>query len=381
MIENQQKTNKSSLLVSDKRINDVIEIDFIELFRRIVNIRKTLYKAAGIGLVIGLIVALSIPKQYTVEVTLSPEMNSSKGSNGLAGLAASFLGSSTTLGENMDALNIALSSDIISSTPFLLELLWMKIEIPNKKVSTTLGNYLDGQSAPWWNYIIGLPSTLIEGVKSLFCSEDEINDTDKMMQSPIGLTKEEADKISSLKKLVIASVEKKTGITYISVTLQEPRIAAVVADSVVHKLQEYIINYRTSKAKDDCIYLEKLYKDRQQEYYIAQQKYANYIDSNDHLVLQSVRAEQERLQNDMSIAFQVYSQVANQLQIARAKIQEEKPVFAVVEPAVIPHRSSSIGLRTYVLIFMFLAVVFTISWMLLGRRIWSTLKETKKMIE
>lgn len=38
----------------------------------------------------------------------------------------------------------------------------------------------------------------------------------------------------------------------------------------------------------------------------------------------------------MSLAYQVYSQVASQLQVARAKVQEEKPVFAVVEPAVVP---------------------------------------------
>ncbi len=102
------------------------------------------------------------------------------------------------------------------------------------------------------------------------------------------------------------------------------------------KLQEYIIDYRTFKAKEDCIYLEKLFKERQQEYYAAQKKYADYLDSHDNIILQSVRTEQERLQNDMSLAYQVYSQVASQLQVARAKVQEEKPVFAVVEPAVVP---------------------------------------------
>ena len=71
-------------------------------------------------------------------------------------------------------------------------------------------------------------------------------------------------------------------------------------------------------------------------YYIAQKKYAEYVDAHDNLILHSVRAEQERLQNDMNLAYQVYSQVANQLQVARAKVQEEKPVFAVVEPSVVP---------------------------------------------
>lgn len=74
--------------------------------------------------------------------------------------------------------------------------------------------------------------------------------------------------------------------TTVAVTLQNPKVAAVLADSVVKKLQEYIIDYRTTKAKEDCIYLEKLFKERQQEYYAAQKEYANYIDSHDNIILQ-----------------------------------------------------------------------------------------------
>ena len=145
--------------------------------------------------------------------------------------------------------------------------------------------------------------------------------------------------------MIIASVDKKTSMTSVAVTLQNPKVTAVVADSVVKKLQEYIIGYRTSKSKEDCLYLEKLFKERQQEYYTAQQKYADYLDSHDNIILQSVRAEQERLQNDMNLAYQVYSQVANQLQVARAKVQEEKPVFAIVEPAVVPLTPSGTSMK------------------------------------
>ena len=51
--------------------NDELEIDWMEILRKIITIRKTLYKAAGVGVVLGIIIALSIPKQYTVTVTLS----------------------------------------------------------------------------------------------------------------------------------------------------------------------------------------------------------------------------------------------------------------------------------------------------------------------
>lgn len=356
----------------DNHMDEEIRIDVMEILRKIIAIRKTIYKAAGIGLVIGIIIAISIPKQYTVEVTLSPEMGNNKGS-GLSGLAASFLGNEVTMGDGTDALNASLSADIVSSTPFLLELSTMEISV-SRDESMTLNTYLDEESSPWWNYVIGFPEMLIGGVKSLLVDDESIASIG-VNQGIIKLSKKESKKIKTLKKMITAAVDKKTSITSVAVTLQNPRVAAVVADSVVKKLQEYIIDYRTSKAKEDCLYLEKLFKERQQEYYTAQRKYANYIDSHDNIILQSVRAEQERLQNDMNLAYQVYSQVANQLQVARAKVQEEKPVFAIVEPAVIPLDPSGTSRKIYVLIFIFLSVCIVILGKFFGENLLNKFKE------
>ena len=369
----EQTSEKETKQLHNNHNDEEIEIDLMDLLRKVIGIRKKIYKAVGIGLVIGVIVAISIPKQYTVEVTLSPEMGNNKG-GGLSGLAASFLGSGVSMGDGTDALNASLSADIVSSTPFLLELSAMDIPVTKNKVMT-LNTYLDEETSPWWSYVIGFPGMLIGGVKSLFAEEDEITSFDKTSQGAIELSKKDSRKIATLKKMITASVDKKTSMTSISVTLQDPKVAAVVADSVVKKLQEYIIDYRTFKAKEDCVYLEKLFKERQQEYYAAQKKYADYLDSHDNLILQSVRAEQERLQNDMSLAYQVYSQVASQLQVARAKVQEEKPVFAVVEPAVVPLEPSGTSRKVYVLAFIFLSVCIVISWNLFGKDLLDKFKE------
>ena len=369
----EQESGKEIKLKRNNHVDEEIEIDLMDLLRKVIGIRKKIYKAAGIGLIIGVIVAISIPKQYTVEVTLSPEMGNDK-AGGLSGLAASFLGSGVTMGDGTDALNASLSADIVSSTPFLLELSAMEIPVTKNEVMT-LNTYLDEETSPWWSYVIGFPGMVIGGVKSLFTEEDEIASFDKTSQGAIELSKQDSRKIATLKKVITASVDKKTSMTSVTATFQDPKIAAVVADSVVKKLQEYIIDYRTFKAKEDCIYLEKLFKERQQEYYIAQKKYADYLDSHDNLILQSVRAEQERLQNDMSLAYQVYSQVASQLHVARAKVQEEKPVFAVVEPAVVPLEPSGTSKKIYVLAFVFLAVCIVIFWNLFGKDFLNKFKE------
>ena len=372
----EQRLEKEALSELDKSLNKEIEIDLIDILRKIITYRRVLYKAAGIGLIVGVVVALSMPSQYTVQVTLSPEIGNSKGSGGLAGLAASFLGNGVTMGETVDALNASLSADIVSSTPFLLEILNMQVIVSPKGDRMDLGSYLDHCSSPWWSYIIGFPSLIINGVQSFF-KDEQI--TDKISQGAIELNKEENDRINFLKNHITAGIDKKTAITSISVTLQDPKVTAIVADSIIHKLQEYIINYRTFKAKEDCAYLSKLFEERKEEYYVAQGNYADYMDSHDDLILQSVRAEQERLQNDMNLAYQVYSQVANQLQVARAKVQEEKPIFAVVEPAVVPLEPSGVSKKVYVLLFVCIAVICTGIWILFGKDILLLLKnEIKK---
>ena len=372
----EQTSEKETKQLHNNHNDEEIEIDLMDLLRKVIGIRKKIYKAAGIGLVIGIIVAISIPKQYTVEVTLSPEMGNNKG-GGLSGLAASFLGSGVTMGDGTDALNASLSADIVSSTPFLLELSNMKVPVSGGE-EISLSSYLNEESSPWWGYVIGFPGMVMGGAKSLFTeNEDEPISSDKVSRGAIELSKKETEKIETLKKMIAAAVDKKTSMTSISVTFQNPKVAAVVADSVVKKLQEYIIDYRTFKAKEDCIYLEKLFKERQQEYYAAQKKYADYLDSHDNIILQSVRTEQERLQNDMSLAYQVYSQVANQLQVARAKVQEEKPVFAVVEPAVVPLEPSGTSRKIYVLAFVFLSVGIAIFWNLFGKDFLNKFKEIR----
>lgn len=373
MEENKHYTNPEYRPATED--DDELQIDWMGILRQVLAIRKKLYKAAAVGVVLGILIALGTPKQYTVSITLSPEMGSSKSGSGLASMAAFFPGGSIG-SDSPDALNATLAPDIVASTPFLLELFDARVVSQDKQIDTTFTAYLDEQKSSWMGYVLKAPGMAISGIKSLFSEKKEKTAT--IQKGAIELNEKDAAKLEGLRQQIMADVDKKTAITTLSVTLQDPKVTATIADSVVSKLQQYITAYRTSKAKEDCQYLEKLYKERQQEYYDAQQRYARYVDANSNVVFQSTLAERERLQNDMNLAYQVYSQVAQQLQVARAKVQEEKPVFAVVEPAVVPLNPSGTSRKVIVLGFIFLAVAFTGAWELLGKKYWQLLKEGLK---
>ena len=141
-------------------------------------------------------------------------------------------------------------------------------------------------------------------------------------------------------------------------------ISASLTDTVMHSLQNYITDYRTNKARHDLAYMEKLYDEAKQDYTEAQQKYAQFADANLNISRLVYRAEQERLQNEMNLAYQMYTTVSQQLQMAKAKVQEITPVYTVVQPATVPLRAAKPNKLMILVGFVFLAGVGSVGWIL-----------------
>lgn len=347
--------NKEYMNAPQHQEEEEMEIDLMEYARKLWAARKLLFKVAGIAAVVGVVIALTTPKQYTVSVTLAPE-SSKAGGGGLSGIASMLGVGGLNMGSDADALGVMLYPDIVSSTPFILDLMDTPVStIDEEEPDTTLVGYLkEYTSQSLMGTVISLPFKAIGTVVSLFSSEEEEEGNGTI--NPFQLTKEQSQTVEGLKRLIVASVDKKTGVTTVSVTMQDPMVAAILTDTVIVKLKEHITKYRVSKAEEDCQYWEQLNEQRKNEYYDKQQTYAQYVDANKSVVLQSVRIEQERLQNEMNLAYQVYSNVATQLQMAKAKVQEAKPVFAVVEPASVPLLPSGTSRKMILIGIVFLAV-------------------------
>ncbi len=357
---------------TEKKQQEVTEIDLVELFRKLMENRKKICKAVGIGALIGLVIGFSLPKNYEVKVSLSPESGLSSSSS-LSGIVSMLGLSGSTNGE--DALSFTLFPEIIKTTPFLVEMLETPIETENGD-RMTLYDYLDTQKKPWWGYVLGLPGHAIRGIMSLFMEKPEMNESQTI--DLFRLTEEQSMRIEMLGKLLEAKTDKNTSITTVSISLQDPIAAALVADSAVTKLQRYITNYRIRKAEQDCNYLARVCEECKIKYIKAQEEYANFTDANKNIIMQSVKAESERLEKAVNVAYQIYSQMETQLQLSRANVEESKPVFAVVEPATIPLRPSSPGKMFIMIGFMFLAFFAESAWILFGKDLWTSFKKEIK---
>lgn len=342
------------------------EIDLLELAAKVWSGRRLVWKWCGIAVVMALVVGFSIPKEYTATVTLAPETSGGSRSLGGLGALAGMAGISMRNADGSDALNPDLYPDIVASVSFMTELFDVPVTDVEGELTTDVYDYLkEHQRSAWWSSVVSLPFKGLGWVMSLFRDGEQGNGDARV--DPFRLTKEETDIVNALRSRIMVSVDKKTSVVTLSVNMQDPLIAATLTDTVMVKLQNYITDYRTNKARHDLKFTQKLYDEARQNYFTAQQAYADYVDMNQNISLRSVQTKQERLQNEMNLAYNLYNQTAQQLQLAKAKVQESTPVYTVVQAATVPLQASKPSKMMILIGFVFLAGVASVGWILFGR--------------
>ncbi len=321
--------------MTDKDKNIEKEIDLSELGLKIWDKRSLVIKISLLGFIIGIIVALSIPKEYVSTIALAPEAKPSSPMGNMGALAAM---AGVNLNQSSDdAISPELYPNIMNSTPFLIGLLDIEVRDKKKEIQTNLFNYLDKeQSIAWWNYILAIPAKIRGGVSRNEVIVQESLDLNNIERRRIELSPKQNAIIENLKARINVSVDKKTGIITLSSMMQSPEISAYIADTVTSYLQNYIIKYRTQKARKDLAFSQKLYQEAQENYYKAQQEYNIYIDKNLDIVSARYGATKERLQNEVTLTYGVYNQMAQQLQMAKVKVQDTTPVYTIIQPAIVP---------------------------------------------
>ena len=349
---------------SEKSASSVSEdtessIDFGKIFQDLLRHKMLYLKVLPVAFILAAIYALSLPNFYNCTVKLSPEMGGSKSTSGLASLASSFGVNLGTSGAGTEALFPTLYPDLMNSVDFKTSLFDVPVTIEGKdgEQDRTMPYYdylKDEQKSPWW-------SAAMKAVFSIFKSQ---NSNLKEKVDPFRLTMEQTNIVNAINRNVVCDVDKKTMVITISVTDQNAVIAANMADTVKTRLQKFITDYRTSKARVDLEYNKKITAETKARYEKARQKYAEFMDSNQDIILQTVRQKQTDLENEMQLQYNAYQQVAAQLLAAEAKVQQETPAFTTLQSATVPVVKAGPKRAQMCLIFVFLAFLGVTGWIL-----------------
>ncbi len=338
------------------KINKDQEIDLIKLIKDLWERKIVIIKWCAIGVVLALVVAFSIPRGYTSQTTLVPESSSSGSQLGNLGGIASMMGVNLGSSVGSDAISVILYPDVVASIPFMTSLFSMEVTSIDGEISTDLYTYmLEYQKKSWWRYIIDIPKSMLSRLIRWISAEEPIEGSGEDGVNIEFLTKKESKVLEVLSEVISIEVNPNNGIITVSVEMQDPQIAFQVAKEVTQKLQYYITDYRTQKSKEDMKYAKEVYITSQEEYYKLQNAYAAYIDENRNITSSLFRVEQERLQNEMSLSYSVYSNLAANYETAKLKVQEHTPVYTIINPPTIPLRASSPSKILILVIFVFLS--------------------------
>jgi len=360
------------------------EIDLIELIRHLWDGRKLIIKITGAFIILGLIIALTSPKQYKVETKLLPEAKSASG-GGAAALLSSLGGLggfSMPLGEGADAIGPMLYPDVLKSTPFYLELLNHKVtyRTDDETLDITVFEYLNDYSKNSlmgiiMKYTIKLPWTILGWIMG----EQEIEEQEVILgQKKIArMTKEQHETIKALQDKIGASIDQKNGVISISTEFGDPYITAQIANFAVEYLSNYITEYRIEKSETDLNFILERYAEKEKEYLQAQKELAQFRDANRNVQSAAARTEEERLNNKYTLAFNVYNGLAQQLEQAKIKVQEETPVIKILEPVKVPVERSKPRRSLMLVVFAFLGGFIGVGYVF-GKLIWVNIREQLK---
>lgn len=330
-------------------------VDLLPYIRTALKSWKTLLLWASCAAVMGIVIGFSTPRTYTTRAVVAPELTTRANSGGLSSLA-SLAGINMNSLALTDAMHPDLYPEIISSTNFYIDLFDMPVTIVEKDstITTDLYDYIANHTRqPWWNYVLGAPRMAVGAVKNLFSSADEFEDAEgHACMDSLRLTRQQEMVVKYMHKNITASVEKKTYVLSLKVTMQDRMVAADLANYVVEKLQKFVLRYRTEKTQETVDYYEKIYEETHADYLAAQKAYAYYADTHQGVVSQGARVELQHLQNEAQLKYQMYNQTAQNLLAARAKVQQESPVLVVIQSGWAPQNGKPSKVRLAVLWFI-----------------------------
>ncbi len=334
-----------------------IEVDFLQLLGVLRQDKKRLCITCVAAAIIGVALAFCVPRIYKSSVMLAPEDSSSNLLSNFSSLA-SMVGMDMKMNNSNDAIYPEIYPDLMESTDFMVGLFTTKVKSKDGKIDTTYYAYMDKfHKIPFWEY----PKAWATNISRKLSKSDA--GTNEAKVDPFRLTKKQSEIMKAMNADIDCSVDKKTSVITITVTAQDPVIAATLADSVKERLQVFITNYRTNKARNDMAYMEQLYQEAKDAYTKARQTYASYSDANQDLLLESFKSKQEDLENDMQLKYNIYTQVTQQLQMARAKVQERTPAFTVVQSATVPVKHSNTPKLVIMIVFIILGFIAHTAWL------------------
>ena len=343
--------------MEEKKEKDTIDLGLIA--KTLYEKRKKFFLMWPIVAVLSILWIIPQPRYYNCSVSLAPEANGEDMGGGLASMASSF---GINLGGNgSDAIYPLLYPDLLGSNKFIVSLFDIKVKTDDGTVDTDYYTYLTKHQKK--NWLTQPFNKAKNAIVKLFKSEENTTRGNGKKIDAFRLSKRDYDLVEKVKTNITCDVDKKTDVVTITVKDQDRLVSAILADSVKQRLQDFIIEYRTSKARLDLNHYVGLAAEAKKEYDASIAKYSEYCDANQEIILQASISERDKLEADMQLKYNTYTALCTQVEASKAKMQERTPAFTTLKTATVPIKPAGPKRMIFVAGMLILGTIVTSLWL------------------
>ena len=315
--------------MEEKKERDAIDLGLI--VKTLYEKRKKFFIMWPIVAVLSILWIIPQPRYYDCSVSLAPESNGEDVVGGIASMASSF---GINLGGNgSDAIYPLLYPDLLGSNNFIVSLFDIRVKTDDGTVDTDYYTYLTKHQKKNW---LKEPFNKAKNAIVNLFSDKKKPYGDRKKIDAFRLSERDYNLVEKVKTNISCDVDKKTDVVTLTVRDQDCLVSAILADSVKQRLQDFIIEYRTSKARLDLVHYEDLVLQARKEYNASIATYSAYCDANQDILLQTSISERDKLEADMQLKYNTYTALCTQLEATKAKLQERTPAFTTLKTATVP---------------------------------------------
>jgi len=330
------------------QMSKATDIDFLSLLIVFWKNKFLILKTTLISMSIGVLISLVIPKKYTVETVMVPQISNSQDLGKFSSLVA-IAGINLNSFDNSNLLTPIVYPRILSSLPLQKELLDSKIFYNETRDSITIFEYYLKNSQTFLrklfsskkhNYSADESIKLTQNTEGIYISSRKYENIRKLLNNEIQL-----------------NLKDKEGILIMQVTMKDPYVAAQVANRAQRLLQKYITQYKIEKAQEQYNFCLQRLKEKKSEFESIQKELAFFRDRNININTATAKIQEDELQSKYNILYSVYMELSKQAEQLQLKVKEDTPILTIIEPIKVPTQKSKPDRVLIIVIFILLGII------------------------
>jgi hypothetical protein len=342
------------------------------------NKRKLILIATTLFFIIGVIVAILTPKEYTAEAMILPQVSGGSALNKKYNIA-SLIGFNLGRPEGNN-ISPSIYPKVTESVFFQKELLNSKIQTRSSETLKTYSDYLDSYTEgsvlkTIKKYTIGLPGLILTKLTGLPEEKLKVRIIDTSLQK---LTKIDNNKVDLIKSQIMVSFNDDEGYLDIIGIANDPIAVASIVQNVQVILQDRIIKYNIQKSKDQLKFIEERFTIVKEDYISKRAALGSYRDRNQYSITSITKNVEEQLKEEYNLAYNIYTELASQRESIKLQIKKDTPIFSIIKPVVIPNIPSAPN-KSFIVIGIAILGFFLISFYILYKSMKPFLKELLKI--